>query len=166
MNLRQCLYSVYSKHASYFLPSCSFSDRGLDFCFIRGLVSTWHLFLFFSIFLCEINCLSKCDYEMKELQNSPAVSCQLFFQRLLSIFSHLRFGYPCVTPHKTPRSLLHFPDTSMWTLLRSPWASHCGLFPFISDVLVNLHPGTSLPSCIFHNLSFWFPAATGMIHAR
>lgn len=78
MNLRQCLYSMYSKHASYFLPSCSFSDHGLGFSFNRELLFTWHFFvvvlLYFSMCHHFTNCLSKYDYKEEELQNSPAKS--------------------------------------------------------------------------------------------
>lgn len=126
MNLRQCLYSMYSKHASYFLPSCSFSDHGLGFSFNRELLFTWHflvvVLLYFSMCHNFINCLSKYDYKEEELQNSPANVPSGFLPKTCSTppFSHLRFGYTRVAPLKTQHSLFHLPDTSMWILLQSP----------------------------------------------
>lgn len=145
MNFRQCLYSVYSKHASYFLPSCSFSDHGLGFSLSQGFC---------------LPGISFCSFVSFSAQSFPRLPEQIWLWRgrtvefpgngSFSFSSKYLLLSPCLTP-EVGDSLLHFPGSSMWTLLWSPWANHCGWFPFISHVSVYLLVGTSLLSCASPN---------------
>lgn len=159
MSLRQCLHSMYSKRASYFLPSCRLPGHGLGLSFIRGWLLTWSFYLS----LCNHfpNCLIKYDnkeeeVEEKELQNSPAISSfSSSSTDLLLSPSYLVFGYQHITPYKTQGSPLCFPDASTWTSLwsKSMWMfsmyTWCQSKPPVRDFSHLLSVPESLSFC-FH----------------
>lgn len=116
----QCLYSVYSNHASYFLPSCSFSDHGLGFSFIRGFCLPGISFCSFVSFSVQSfpTLPEKIRlYEKEELQNFPATVPSAFLPKTCSCLPiwNLRLVLP------SPLPWLQHVDIAMEPINKSLW---------------------------------------------
>lgn len=76
MNLRQCLHSMYSKHASSFLPSCTLWPWA-GFLFHSNCSVYLKFLLYLSLCNCFPNCLIKYDYKEEEVKKEEELQISL-----------------------------------------------------------------------------------------